>query len=240
MNLSVLTNGHNGANGKVSESSTPAEILDWTLHRFAGQNIVATSAFGMEGCALVDMLAKRAERFTVIYLDTHFLFPETLELRDRLAACYPNVAFVNRGTTLTPERQAEIYGDRLWERDPDQCCKLRKVDPMADALKGVDVWVTALRRGQSETRKNLRVVDWDWQYELLKVSPLASWTRKDVWAYIQAHDVPYNPLHERGYPSIGCTHCTKPVEGATVTDYSRSGRWTGTGKTECGLHGYGI
>jgi phosphoadenosine phosphosulfate reductase len=104
----------------------------------------------------------------------------------------------------------------------------------------VDVWVTGLRRGQSSTRASLRVVAWDWQYELLKVSPLAGWDRRQVWEYIREHDVPYNVLHERGYPSIGCTHCTQPVPGASVEDYTRAGRWAGTGRTECGMHGYGI
>ncbi|HEY3245927.1 MAG TPA: phosphoadenylyl-sulfate reductase [Phycisphaerae bacterium] len=237
MNLTVLR--QNG-NGKVSESSTPIEIIDWMLERFAGRRMVATTAFGMEGCALLDMLAERVTRFTVVYLDTHFFFPETHELRRRLAQRYPQIEFVNRGTTLTAEQQAELYGERLWERDPDLCCKLRKVDPLVDALCGVDVWVTGLRRGQSSTRAGLEVVEWDWKYELLKVSPLAGWDRPQVWQYIREHGVPYNVLHERGYPSIGCMQCTQPVPGAGVQDYTRAGRWAGTGKTECGMHGYGI
>ncbi len=225
---------------KVSEDSPPGAVVDWALGRFADRRMILTTAFGMEGCALIDMLAARAGRFTVVYMDTGFFFPETLELLDRLAERYGHLEFVNRGTKLTPEDQARRHGDRLWERDPDLCCRLRKVEPLAEVLTGVDVWMTGLRRTQSAERRALRVAEWDWQYDVLKVNALANWERKDVWEYIQAHDVPYNQLHERGYPSIGCTHCTAPVPGSSVTEYSRAGRWAGRSKSECGLHGYGI
>jgi phosphoadenosine phosphosulfate reductase len=111
---------------------------------------------------------------------------------------------------------------------------------MERALQGVDVWFTGLRRSQSSAREKIQVVEWDWKYQLIKVSPLAGWERKDVWDYIRRHQVPYNPLHEAGYPSIGCTHCTVPVPGAGVEDYSRDGRWPGKPKTACGLHGDAI
>ena len=111
---------------------------------------------------------------------------------------------------------------------------------MVEAMRGVDVWVTALRRGQSATRAGLKRVEWDWNYQVVKLNPLADWTRPQVWEYIQANNVPYNPLHKEGYPSIGCTHCTVRVEGSRPDQYTRSGRWNGTEKTECGLHGYGI
>ena len=157
-------------------------------------------------------------------------------LRDRLAARYPHLRFENRGTTLTPEAQAERYGPELWRRDPDRCCAMRKVEPMRQALAGVDVWITGLMRSQSGRRSTLRVVEWDGAYELIKVSPLAAWDRGRVWDYVRANDVPYNELHERGYPTVGCTHCTRPVPGAGPGDYTRSGRWPGTDKSECGLH----
>jgi len=229
-------------NGRpVTEESPTDELIAWTLQRFAGRNMVITTSFGMEGCALIDMYAAHAmSSFTVIYLDTMFFFPETYALRERMIERYPDVRFVNRGTTLSPEQQVRTYGDKLWTTDPDLCCKLRKVDPMAAALANVDVWITGLRRSQSATRANLRVIEWDWQYQLLKVNPLARWQRPQVWEYIKAHDVPYNALHEQGYPTLGCTHCTTRVEGALVTDYSRVGRWNGHSKTECGLHGDGI
>jgi len=165
-----------------------------------------------------------------------FHFAETYALRDRMAARYPQLRFESHGTTLTPEAQAERYGPELWRRDPDRCCAIRKVEPMERALAGVDVWITGLTRSQSAARSAIRVVEWDWKYDLLKVTPLATWDRARVWDYVRSHDVPYNELHERGYPTVGCTHCTRPVPGAGPGEYSRTGRWVGTDKTECGLH----
>jgi phosphoadenosine phosphosulfate reductase len=224
------------ADDAVGEDSPPERIVAWSLERFAGRRLVLTTSFGMEGCALVDMYAAHGRPLEVAYLDTGFFFPETYRLRDRLAARYPHLAFVNRGTALTPEEQAARYGPELWRRDPDLCCRLRKVDPMRAALAGADVWVTSLMRSQSGTRAGVPVAAWDWQYQLVKLCPLAGWDRPRVWEYVRTHGVLYNELHERGYPTIGCTHCTAPVPGASVTDYSRAGRWAGTAKTECGLH----
>lgn len=229
-----------GAASSIGEASAPEDLVAWSLERFADRQIVISTAFGMEGCALIDMYARHERPLTVVYLDTMFFFPETLALCDRLVQRYPHLTFVNRGTSLTLERQSELYGDRLWERDPDLCCRLRKVDPMHDAMREVDVWITGLRRGQSKTRADIRVIEWDWKYQVLKFSPLASWERGQVWDYVRTNDVPYNPLHERAYPTIGCTHCTKPVPGSRIGDYSREGRWNGTTKKECGLHGDGI
>lgn len=220
----------------VCETSSPQEIVAWTLGRFARQRMILTTSFGMEGCALIDMYARYERPITVIYLDTMFFFPQTYALRDRMVERYPTVRFVNRGTTLTPEQQAEAYGPELWKHNPDLCCKLRKVDPMAEVMKDVDVWITGLRRSQSATRAQTRVVDWDWKFQVLKISPLAGWERAQVWEYIKANDVPYNELHEQGYPSLGCTHCTRPVAGSKIGEYSRDGRWGDLHKTECGLH----
>jgi phosphoadenosine phosphosulfate reductase len=175
-----------------------------------------------------------------VYLDTGFFFPQTYALRDRLVERYGHLSFVDRGTALTADEQEVAHGPALWQRDPDLCCKLRKVDPMHEAMTDVDVWVTGLRRSQSPARANLRVVEWDWKHQLLKLSPLAHWGRRQVWEYVTAHQVPYNELHEKGYPTIGCTHCTQPVPGSKIGEYSRTGRWAGNGKTECGLHGDGI
>ena len=220
----------------VAEEPGPDEVVAWTLRRFKDREVVATTSFGMEGCALIDMVARQGTPIRVIYLDTMFLFPETYALRDRMAARYPWLRFENHGTRLTPEAQAEQYGPELWRRDPDRCCALRKVEPMRRALAGVDVWITSLTRSQSRDRSTLQVVEWDGAYELIRVSPLAGWDRRRVWEYVRANDVPYNELHERGYPTLGCTHCTSPVHGSGPGEYSRSGRWAGTDKTECGLH----
>jgi len=226
------------------EGAAPSAVLEWVREKFAGgrgKRAIFTTGFGMEGCAMIDMIARvdggagRGE--TVIhYLDTHFLFAETHRLRDKLEQRYPSVRFVNAGTTLTPEQQAAAFGPALWETDPDACCGLRKVEPMRALLRDADVWVTALRREQSTTRAAIRTVEWDEAFEVIKVSPLAYWSREQVWAYVREHAIPYNELHDLAYPSVGCTHCTRPVEGARPEDYSRDGRWAGTGKTECGLH----
>jgi phosphoadenosine phosphosulfate reductase len=224
---------------RACEDSSPEEIVAWTLNRFAHQRMVITTSFGMEGCALVDMFARYEQPMTVIYLDTMFFFPQTYALRDRMVERYPTMTFVNRGTTLTPQQQAELYGEELWKTNPSLCCHLRKVEPMAEVMKDVDVWITGIRRDQSSSRNNARAVDWNWKFEVLKISPLAHWDRRQVWEYVKTHDVPYNVLHEQGYPSIGCTHCTRAVEGVDIGDYSRVGRWFETDKTECGLHEHG-
>jgi phosphoadenosine phosphosulfate reductase len=220
----------------IGEDAPPERIVSWMFQRFAGRRMVLSTAFGMEGCALIDMLARQGQPVPVIWLDTGFLFPETHRLRERLAERYPHLRFERRGTSVSPEEQETRFGPELWRRDPDACCRIRKVDPMRDALAGVDVWITGVTRSQSGARANLRVVEWDWQYHVLKISPLAGWDRRQVWEYIQANDVPFNELHQRGYPSVGCTHCTSPVAGIQIGGYSREGRWAGRQKTECGLH----
>ena len=224
----------------ITEDTPTHEVIAWTLERFANQRLMITTSFGMEGCAIVDMYAQQGVPLTVAYLDTMFFFPETYALRDRMVERYPHVNFVNRGTDLTPDAQEQEYGPELWKTNPDLCCKIRKVDPMLEVMADVDVWITGLRRSQSASRANLQLVEWDWRYQLLKVSPLFKWERPEIWKYIKEHDVPYNELHERGYPTIGCTHCTVPVEGSTPDSYSREGRWSKSNKTECGLHGDGI
>ena len=225
----------------VAEDAPTDALIAWTLERFSNQRMIMTTSFGMEGCALIDMYARHGKAMTVVYLDTMFFFPETYLLRDRMVERYPHLDFVNRGTKLTPERQADEYGDELWKQDPDRCCRFRKVDPMHEVMAEVDVWITGLRRSQSASRANLHVIDWDWQYQVLKINLLAGWERPQIWEYILKNDVPYNELHEKGYPTIGCTHCTKAVPGSTPADYTRTGRWNGSKKTECGLHhGAGI
>ncbi len=221
----------------VNENSPTDVVIAWTFERFAHQKMIMTTSFGMEGCALIDMYARHNKPLTVVYLDTMFFFRETYELRDRMVARYPHLHFVNRGTTLTPEEQERQFGPELWKHNPTLCCKIRKVDPMYPVMAGADVWITGLRKSQSSTRAGIRVIDWDWKYQVLKISPIANWERSEIWEYIKKHNVPYNVLHERGYPTVGCTHCTTPVEGSKVGEYSRAGRWSSSEKTECGLHG---
>lgn len=222
--------------GRINEFAPPQHLIDWAIRRFESWRLVVTTAFGMEGCALVDMLARTGAPLTITYLDTHFFFPETYALRDRLAERYPTLRFANAGTDLTPDRQAAQYAPELWKSDPDTCCLLRKVIPMAELMKEADVWLTGIRRDQSPARSDTKVVEWDWRFDVLKINPLAYWTRHQIWDYVREQNVPFNPLHEQGYPSIGCTHCTAPVSGSTIGEYSRQGRWAGTDKKECGLH----
>ena len=219
-----------------AEQSVGETVIEWSLERFADQKMVLSTGFGMEGCALIEMYAAHKKPLDIIYLDTGFFFRETYELIEKLQTRHPHLNFINRGTTLTPEKQAALFGDELWKRDPDLCCQLRKVDPMREALKEVDVWVTALRREQSANRAGVELVEWNWKYQVIRICPLAEWSRDEVWDFVKSQQVPYNELHDQDYPSIGCTHCTKPVVGSPGNHYSRKGRWAGSAKTECGLH----
>jgi len=217
------------------DAATPQSLVSWAVSRF-GSRLVVTTGFGMEGCVLIDMLWRLGLPLTVHYLDTHFFFPETHALRLRLEARYPGIAIVNAGTDLTPEEQAAAIGPELWKTAPDRCCNIRKVEPMQRLLAGAQAWMTGLRRSQSDTRADTAFVEQDTRFGVFKINPLAGWSRENVWDYAVANGVPYNELHEQGYPTIGCTHCTRPVPGSTVIDYSRAGRWAGIDKTECGLH----
>jgi phosphoadenosine phosphosulfate reductase len=220
----------------IDECTPTEEFIGWTIERFRNRRVVITTSFGMEGCALIDMYAQQGAAPTVVYLDTMFFYPETYALRDRMVQRYPLVTFVNRGTSLTPAAQAASYGPELWRRDPDLCCNLRKVQPLRQALTGADVWITAITRSQGGSRREASLLEWDWQYQILKICPLIKWDRPQVWEYVRRHNVPYNELHEQGYPTIGCTHCTVPVPGSSPSEYSRVGRWAEVDKTECGLH----
>jgi phosphoadenosine phosphosulfate reductase len=213
------------------EAKAPQDILRWAVDEFHPGLTLACSFGGPTGMVLLDMVMKIDPSVEVFYLDTDFLFPETYHLRD---ACEQKYGFKPIGykSLLTPEAQAEMHGAELWASNPDLCCDLRKVEPNVRALDGKSAWVSGMRRDQSKTRANVAIVDWDEKFGLVKLNPLATWDEKQVWAYIMANDVPYNELHDRGYPSIGCTYCTKPV--AKGQD-PRSGRWQGFDKEECGI-----
>ncbi|MBX7222549.1 MAG: phosphoadenylyl-sulfate reductase [Blastocatellia bacterium] len=208
------------------EHTPPATVLRWATAVFGTQVAFATG-FGAEGCVLVHLLAQVSPETQIFYLDTGFLFPETYELADRLANRY-GVAF----TRVTRKQQFPTL-ENLWEQDPDACCRMRKVEPLTAHLRQLDAWMTAIRRDQSPTRAETKVIEWDRKFGLIKINPLAFWTEREVWNFILKHDVPYNPLHNQGYPSIGCTPCTSPVQ---IGEHSRAGRWRGREKTECGLH----
>jgi len=213
------------------ENASPEAILRWAGEEF-GPDIAVATGFGAEGCVLIAMLSGIGAGARIFYLDTDLLFPETYALRDRLEARY-GVRFERRATRVSLSDQAVEYRERLWERQPDLCCRLRKVEPLKEMLTGLQAWVTAIRREQSPARANIDLVERDDRFGLIKINPLATWSTSDVWDYIAKHDVPYNPLHDHGYPSIGCAPCTTPVQ---IGEDSPAGRWRGTSKTECGLH----
>lgn len=210
------------------------EVLGYAFQRYSPKIILACS-FGAEDVVLVDMMLRINPNAVLFYLDTDFLFPETYEVRDRIIAKYALKAdqIIQMKSILTPEEQANQYGNALWSRDPNECCKLRKVEPLTRILKDYAAWVTGIRRDQSPTRANAGLIEWDQKFHMVKINPLAAWSVEQVWAYIYRHDVPYNILHEQNYPSLGCTHCTAPVMPG---DDPRSGRWKNFVKTECGLH----
>ncbi|MCI0343704.1 MAG: phosphoadenylyl-sulfate reductase [Planctomycetales bacterium] len=213
------------------EGRSPAEVLRWAADRFAPRIALATG-FGEEGCVIVDLIARERLPIGVFTLDTGLLFPETYDLWRRLEARY-GIPIRAVRPALTLEEQAAAHGPALWERDPDRCCEIRKVAPLRAALRGLDAWVTAIRREQTPDRAGAAPVEWDRKFGLVKVNPLVRWTGADVRAYVHANGVPRNPLHERGYPSIGCWPCTSPVAAG---EDPRAGRWRGSAKKECGLH----
>lgn len=215
--------------------TTAEAILSECVAHFGERAAMSCSFGGPGGMVLLHMLSRLGLSMPVIFLDTDFLFPETLALRDTIVKRF-GVEVLTYRPAYTPEEQAALYGDRLWATDPDGCCRLRKVEPMQRAIEELDLaaWVTALRRDQSATRRGIDIVERQTLPSgraLTKVYPLAGWTRKDVWTYIHQHGVPYNPLLDQGYTSLGCTHCTVVGSGD-----ERSGRWPGRNKTECGLH----
>lgn len=220
---------------KISEEmdeQTPQQILRWAVEEFFPELTMACSFGGPSGMVLVDMIAQIEPRVEIFYLDTNFLFPETHETRNRVIERY-GVQPIAYKSELTPEDQASRYGEELWLSNPDLCCQLRKVEPNRRALAGKRAWIAGIRRDQAATRSSTPAVQWDEKFGLVKVNPLVHWTDADVWAYIVEHDVPYNPLHDNNYPSLGCTYCTKAVQPG---DDPRSGRWQGIDKLECGIH----
>jgi phosphoadenosine phosphosulfate reductase len=190
------------------------------------------TAFGAEGCVLLEILSRVAPGIRVFNLDTGYQFAETLELRDRIRVRYGiDVELVTAQESV--EEMEARFGGPLYGTDPETCCRIRKVEPLRRAVEGHTAWISAIRRDQTHHRRASAIVEWDAKFQLVKINPLANWTRKDVWDTILSRDIPYNPLHDQGYPSIGCRPCTRPVgEG----EDDRAGRWSGHSRTECGLH----
>ena len=231
---SAIEPGQIAAWDSAFRDSLPEEILAWAVGRYAPAVALSCSFGGPSGMVILDMLAERSllDKVTVYYLDTGLLFPEAHELRERAERRY-GIRVVAWRPALSLEEQADQLGPALWERNPDLCCYTRKVLPNAAALRGIRCWIAGLRKDQFAARSEILTVSWSESFDLLKVNPLAGWTEADIWGYVRQRDVPYNALHDDGYPSIGCTVCTaRPAPGADP----RSGRWRGFAKTECGIH----
>lgn len=224
------------AQWNVPQTDDPLQLVRFSVDQFSGLEVVLTTAFGMEGCALIDMYSRFASSLTVAWIDTGFFFDETKQLIDQISLRYPDINLVKWESPISVRQQKEEHGDRLWESNPTMCCKIRKVAPMVQNMMNYQVWITGIRKSQTQQRMKTKVLSWNSQYQVAKFCPLANWTRRDVWNYIQENDVPFNQLHLQGFPSISCSHCTRSIPNSQPTDDSRAGRWQGTGKTECGLH----
>lgn len=217
------------------EHAHPREILAWALETSGLRKVAIASAFQAEGTAIMHMATSIRADVPVLFLETGFQFAETLAFKEQFAERL-GLNVIDLYGALTVEQQAQEYGERLYERDPELCCELNKVRPMFEALRGLDGWVTAFRRDSSPTRAGAPFVE---QYELepghtiVKVNPVAAWTRADTWAYLKEHDLPHNPLYDLGYASIGCAPCTRL---RFAGEPERAGRWAGLSRWECGIH----
>jgi len=210
------------------EGASAAEILGWADKVLKGRMVVASS---MQDAVVIDLAAQVRPGIDVVFLDTGYHFAETLTLRDAVAATYP-VRLLNIEAGLTVEQQDARHGPKLHDRDPDLCCHLRKVKPLATVLEMYDGWATGLRRADTELRRAAAPVEFDERREMVKVNPIVAWSDEDVASYIEEHGVLVNLLKSEGYASIGCAPCTQ----RTLDGDARAGRWAGSGKTECGIH----
>lgn len=219
------------------ESASLETILRWTWDRFGVRAAIGTSFQGA-GLVIIHHAVRAGITLPVFTIDTGFLFPETLELKRRLQDFF-EIEIESIGPEQSPQEQAAEFGEKLWERSPDVCCTMRKVFPLQKKLANLAVWITGVRREQSEHRENAGILEL-YRFDslrdrfILKVNPVAGWSRQAVWDYLRRHKIPYNALHDRGYRSIGCLHCTRPAGDGETSE--RAGRWTGFEKTECGIH----
>lgn len=219
------------AQSELLESAHPSEILRWAIQRF-GPGLTMGTAFGPEGMVILHWIGELHPQMHVFNLDTGYQFQETLDLRDEVARRY-GVEVQLMQPELTVEQYEAQHGGPIYQSNPNQCCFDRKVRVLHRAIEGRTAWVSAIRRDQSVDRRTAPIVGWDKKFNLVKVNPLANWSKNDVWKMITDHQIPYNPLHDQGYSSIGCWPCTRAV---MFGEDERAGRWSGFDKTECGLH----
>ena len=212
------------------EAMSAEEVVRWAHAEF-GERVCLSCSWQKQSSVLVHMLAELGLGIDVVELDTHLFFRETYETRERLIERYGLTLI--RPDVITVAEQHKREGPNLWERDPDRCCNVRKVEPLIEALAPYDAWISGIRRDQSPSRANARKIERSERYGVWRVQPLADWSEDEVWRYITANDIPYNPLHDVGYRSIGCMPCTRPTR---PDEEERAGRWAGSDKLECGLH----
>jgi len=233
--MTVDLNNIESLNARFEKANTE-EILHWAWDTFGKRASIGTSFQGA-GLVMIDLAQKNKIPLSVFTLDTGLLFPETVELKKRLESFF-GITIESLEPQHTVEKQAELKGAELWKRDPDTCCTLRKVEPLQKKLENLDCWITGLRRQQSDTRSDIGIIelyefDSIRNREIAKLNPMANWKKEDVWDYLKKNKIPYNPLHDQGYRSIGCVPCTSKTTGG---ENERAGRWTGFNKTECGIH----
>jgi phosphoadenosine phosphosulfate reductase len=216
---------------RMLAGQSPQKILRWAVAEFFPKLTMAT-AFGPEGNCIIHMLAEIEPRVRIFNLETGYQFQETLDLRERIKERY-GIAVEFIRPEMTVAEYEEEHGGPLYTHRSDQCCYDRKVLPLRGAIAGYRAWISAIRRDQTADRGKAEVVQWDAKFGLVKINPLLYWSKGDVWQFIIDHKVPYNPLHDQGYPSIGCWPCTRAVNNG---EGDRAGRWSGSMKKECGLH----
>ncbi|MEX2275721.1 MAG: phosphoadenylyl-sulfate reductase [Actinomycetota bacterium] len=217
------------------ETAHPSEILRWALEGSGLERIAIASAFQADGTVAMHLATAIRPDVPILFLETGFQFAETLAFKEQMVQRL-GLNVIDLVGRHTVEQQEREHGPRLYERDPEHCCEMNKVRPMFEALRGLDAWITAFRRDSSPTRANAPILD---LYDLepgrpmLKINPMATWTRRDVWQYLKEYDLPHNPLYDLGYTSIGCAPCTRMRNPG---EPERAGRWAGKSKWECGIH----
>ncbi|MBO9128345.1 phosphoadenylyl-sulfate reductase [Bacillus sp. 165] len=217
---------------KDDETKGALSVLRWAYEHY-GHEIVYACSFGIEGIVLLHFIQQVKSNAKIVFLDTGLHFPETYETIEKIKQRFPDLQIIMKKPNLSVDEQGKKYGEELWKTNPNECCRLRKIVPLEEALREGKAWISGLRREQSQSRSKTEFINRDNKFKSIKICPLIYWTWRDVWRYVSKHQLPYNTLHDKGYPSIGCQPCTSPLY--TEEDL-RSGRWAGTGKTECGLH----
>ncbi len=214
------------------ETKKPQDIITWAVKEFSPR-FAMTSSFGPESGTLLHMVSLIDPNLPVLFLETGYHFPETLQYKNDLVKMFglTNVIDLRADAKIKQEVVAKYEGVP-YDKNPDLCCQINKVEPLDRALKNYDAWMTGIRRHQTDFRKSIRIVE-SYEGGLYKISPLVNFTSRDSWWYLKEHKIPQHPLYEKGYLSIGCWPCTRPVQEG---DDERSGRWAGKTKTECGIH----